>query len=284
MAPIVTLDFTHSTTINGRDETIDIKRIKAPRKIVRKSTLLPAEVECTQELAGEHTAEPIKDIETINRISRYLIEQGRYRDNLLFIMGINFGFRVSDLRMLKPHHIINPDYTFKRTFSFLEKKTKNTRKKKQNRHLGINDAVIEATILFLENTSAMRMDDYFFRSESNRGGNTNTPLSRMSIDRILKGIAKDLDLDIKMSSHSLRKTFGYHQMLMSGNDPRKLVILQKMFGHSSMAQTLDYIGITKEEMEEAYMNLNLGSLKSYPIDSIFNYDTTEDDSDTDMIS
>ena len=49
-------------------------------------------------------------------------------------------------------------------------------------------------------------------------------------------------------------------MVMSGNDPRKLLLLQKMFGHSSAAQTLDYIGITSEEIDDAYRNLNLGSI------------------------
>ena len=38
-------------------------------------------------------------------------------------------------------------------------------------------------------------------------------------------------------------------------------MLQKMLGHSSPMQTLDYIGITSEEIEDAYMKLNLGSKK-----------------------
>ena len=46
---------------------------------------------------------------------------------------------------------------------------------------------------------------------------------------------------------------------MSNNDPRKLMLLSKMLGHSSVSITLDYIGITGEEIEEAYRNLNLGS-------------------------
>ena len=41
-----------------------------------------------------------------------------------------------------------------------------------------------------------------------------------------------------------------------------LLLLQKMFGHSTSAQTLDYIGITGEEIEEAYMQLNLGGRRS----------------------
>ena len=84
----------------------------------------------------------------------------------------------------------------------------------------------------------------------------------------MKGIAKDLGLGNKMATHSLRKTFAYHQMVMSGNDPRKLLLLQKMFGHSTAAQTLDYIGITGEEIEEAYRKLNLGSARhNYLVDS-----------------
>ena len=106
---------------------------------------------------------------------------------------------------------------------------------------------------------SVSLSDFVFRSESNRGGNKNVPLSSQSIDRILKGIASDLNLNIKMSTHTLRKTFCYHQMLMSRNEPRKLLLLQKMLGHSSPAQTLDYIGITAEEIDEAYQSLNLGS-------------------------
>ena len=41
-----------------------------------------------------------------------------------------------------------------------------------------------------------------------------------------------------------------------------------MLGHSSPAQTLDYIGITAEEIDEAYKTLNLGSAThNYLVDS-----------------
>ena len=55
---------------------------------------------------------------------------------------------------------------------------------------------------------------------------------------------------------------------MSHNDSRKLLLLQKMLNHSSPAQTLDYIGITSEEIEDAYKKLNLGSQEyCYVLDS-----------------
>ena len=153
-------------------------------------------------------------------------------------------------------------------FSILEKKTKNTRARRRNRYITINTAVVEAVTLYLENTPGVRLSDYMFRSESNNGANLNKPIHRASVDTMLKGIARDLGLGNRMSTHTLRKTFAYHQMVMSGNDPRKLLLLQKMFGHSTAAQTLDYIGITSEEIDEAYRNLNLGSVTcNYLVDS-----------------
>ncbi len=239
---------------------IDISTLRASGRKLADGLISPATEEVTCELAPEHAAEPIKRMQDIERISRFCIVNGRFRDNMLFIVGINFGLRVSDLRMLRFSNLINPNNTFKDSFPVFEKKTRNTRKKKKNRYITINTAVVEAVTLYLENTPNISLSDYMFRSCSNRGGNQNKPLRAQSIDRILKGFAKDLDINVKMSTHTLRKTFCYHQMLMSYNDPRKLLLLQKMLGHSSPAQTLDYIGITEEEIEEAYRNLNLGSI------------------------
>lgn len=215
------------------------------------------------EIADSHTSEPIKDMGTIERISEYLISNNRYRDNMLFIVGINFGLRVSDLRLLRFSHLIDNNLFFKETFPILELKTKNTRKVKRNRYITINNAVIEAVTLFLKNTPNVKLDDYLFRSESNNGCCNNEPINRKSIDRILKNINDELDLGIHMSTHTLRKTFAYHQMLMSNNDPRKLMLLSKMLGHSSILITMDYIGITDDEIEDAYKNLNLGSKYNY---------------------
>lgn len=255
-------------SIRRNDSVIDTAQLRRSDRKLEAGLIAPATEPTHCELAPEHAAEPIKSIDDINRISRYLIDTGRYRDNMLFIVGINFGLRVSDLRVLRFSNLINDNLTFKDSFPVFEKKTRNTRKKKKNRYITINDAVIEAVTLYLQNTPEARLSDYMFRSESNRGGFKNEPLTIKSIDRILKGIAADLNITAKVSTHTLRKTFGYHQMLMSNNDSRKLLLLQKIFNHSTPAQTLDYIGITGEEIEEAYMKLNLGSTtQSYLVNS-----------------
>lgn len=260
----------------SRTGAIDITKLKQNTYKLRDGLISPADKDVSYKIASEHTSEPIKNIEDINRITQYLVDSQRWRDNMLFIVGINFGLRVSDLISLRFSHLINDNLTFKDKFPIVEKKTRNTRKVMKNRYLTINMAVIEAVTLYLEHTPGVKLSDYMFRSESS-GGNysednqndkENRPLSRSSVDRILKGIAKELNLNCKVSTHTLRKTFAYHQMVMSGNSQRKLLVLQKMFNHSSAAQTLDYIGITSEEIDEAYRALNLGSLTcSYLADS-----------------
>ena len=260
--------------IKSNTNVIDLEMLRRDDRRLKAGLIAPAVEDVSCELAEEHSAEPLKDIEDINRISQYLITQGRYRDNMLFIVGINSGLRVSDLRVLRFANLINDNFTFKDKFPVFEQKTRKTRKRKRNRYITINNAVIEAVTTYLEHTPNVRLSDYLFRSMSNNGRNMNAPLSVKSIDRILKNIASELNITVRVSTHTLRKTFCFHQMLMSNNDSRKLLLLQKMLGHSTPAQTLDYIGITSEEIEEAYMKLNLGSSKqNYLVDSdIVEYD------------
>ena len=257
MSNIIKVDFTTEST---ESNAIDVKAIQNSSRRLKTGLIAPASEKVKQELAQEHAAEPIKDMNDIIRITQYLINEERFRDNMLFIVGINFGLRVSDLRMLRFSNLINDDFTFRDRFPILEKKTKNTRKRQRNRYITINSAVIDAVTLYLENTPGVRLDDYMFKSVSNNSNGKNAPISKQGVDLMLKGVARDLGLGNRMATHSLRKTFAYHQMVMSGNDPRKLLLLQKMFGHSSAAQTLDYIGITSEEIDDAYRNLNLGSI------------------------
>lgn len=241
------------------NKPINVSSLVANTHKLNESLIAPAKEEVVSEVVKEHSAEAIKSIEDINRIIDYLIKNRRFRDNMMFVVGINFALRVSDLIRLRFSDLINDDLTFKVSFPVFEIKTRNTRKRKRNRYITINDAVKEAVILFLEHTPNVSLSDYMFRSESNHGINLNSPLDRSSVHRILKGIAKDLGLKNRMSSHTLRKTFCYHQMVMSHHDSRKLLLLQKMLGHSSPMQTLDYIGISNEEIEDAYLKLNLGS-------------------------
>lgn len=262
-----------------RDRKIDAKELRSNKRKLSPGLIAPADGEVESDVLVEHDAEPIKKLEDIYRISDYLVNNGRYRDNMLFILGINFGLRASDLRDLRFCYLINDNLTFKDNFNVFEHKTRETRKRKHNRQISINSAVMEAVTLYLEHTPDVKLDDYLFISESPHLGVDNEgklqPLSVRSMNRILKGIANDLHLNIRMSTHTLRKTFCYHQLLMGGNTQRKLLLLQKMLGHSSALQTLTYAGITADEIDKAYKGLNLGGSECY----IANTEITEERED-----
>ncbi len=92
MAQVIQFDFAKANS-----GVIDIATVQQSCRKLKAGLIAPAAEEVKQELASEHAAEPIKDMNDIIRISQFLIGQLRYRDNMLFIVGINFGLRVSDL-------------------------------------------------------------------------------------------------------------------------------------------------------------------------------------------
>ena len=153
---------------DAKNKVIDLQALQRSKVKSAAGLIAPAKEETHCELAPEHAAEPIKSLDDIYAISEFLISNKRYRDNMLFIVGINFGLRVSDLRMLRFSNLINDNFTFRDNFPVFEKKTRNTRKRKKNRYITINTAVIEAVTLYLENTPGVTLSDYLFRSESNR--------------------------------------------------------------------------------------------------------------------
>lgn len=71
--------------------------------------------------------------------------------------------------------------------------------------------------------------------------------------KALNKAAEVVDLKERVGTHTLRKTFGYHAY-QSGV---RLAVLQKLFNHSAPSVTLVYIGITQDELDDVYLNLNL---------------------------
>lgn len=63
-------------------------------------------------------------------------------------------------------------------------------------------------------------------------------------------------IEYKVSTHSLRKTFGYWIHQLHPFDPDCLISLSKLFNHSSVQQTMDYIGLTTEKNRKYVNNHN----------------------------
>ena len=109
---------------------IDIAALRSSNRKLADGLISPATESVTSELVEEHAAEPIKSMDDIERISKFCIASRRFRDNMLFIVGINFGLRVSDLRVLRFSDIINPNNT-KTAFLFLKRKPATQERKRR---------------------------------------------------------------------------------------------------------------------------------------------------------
>ena len=186
---------------------------------------------------GSHiSVEPIRSQKDIKLIKKIL--QDSPRNFCLFILGINTNLRASDLLKIKVEQVrhLQPG----EEISLKEKKTQKPRR------INLNRACIEA-IQSLLNSIKYENDDFLFLSNRK---NKNA-LTVSSLSTLVKKWCKDINLKGNYASHTLRKTWGYHQRVTFGVGIPELMVC---FNHTSQKQTLDYLCVQPEEIKSIYKN------------------------------
>jgi len=178
--------------------------------------------------------EPIKDLKSIKRIKRIL--RNRRRDLCLFTLGINTAYRANELVSITVGQV---DYLT--AGDRLELKQS---KNKKYRSTTLNEIVIDAIENWLAVHPDRRPGAPLFPSHKTKAALTSGTLTSM-----VKGWCKEIGLRGNYGSHTLRKTWGYHQRKTFG---QPTALLTRAFGHSSEWQTLEYLCIQPEEIEELY--------------------------------
>ena len=181
--------------------------------------------------------EPIKNKKDIATLKKLL--QDKPRDLALFTIGINTNLRASDLLRLKVNKVrlLNPQKG-ENEIEIVEKKTGKPRR------ITMNKTCIEA-IKTLLSSETFSDDDYLFKSQRRE------VLTVPSTVRLVKSWCKVINLKGNYGSHTLRKTWGYHQRVTFGVDLPRLMVC---FNHSTQRQTLDYLCIQPEEIKDVYEN------------------------------
>ena len=179
--------------------------------------------------------EPIRKRKDIDLIKKLLSDKPR--DLALFILGINTNLRASDLLRLTVGHVKHL-----KEGDALEINEKKTGKP---RRVTLNKACIESIQALLE-AGGYQDVDYLFKSQRS------AVLTVPTVSNMVKAWCKEINLKGNYGSHTLRKTFGYHQRVTFGVD---LPTLMVCFNHSTQKQTLDYLCIQAEEIKDVYMNV-----------------------------
>lgn len=181
-----------------------------------------------------NSVSPIRDQEKIEKMKNILKRQS-FRNYFLFVAGINIGVRIGDLLRLKVGDV--------RGRSHIIIREQKTGKEKMFR---INENLQKEIGLY---TGGMPDEEFLFLSR--QGGSR--PLSRISAWRIINKAARIAGMTEEVGTHTLRKTFGYHFYKMS----KDIVMLQKIFNHSSPAITLRYIGVTQDAIDRSLDSFSL---------------------------
>lgn len=189
--------------------------------------------------------QPIRERKKVEAMRKYL-RGSNLRDYCLFVLGVNSGLRVSDLLNLDVGDVIDNKGVLKDRITFRELKTKNTR---NNREINfpISDTAKRALTEYLA-TRNYELDEPLFMSRKK-----GAPLQRAQAWKVINDAAKAVGITDRIGTHTLRKTFAYHAY-QAGVD---IIQIQQLLGHKSPSITLAYMGITQEQLDQVYLNLNL---------------------------
>jgi integrase len=157
----------------------------------------------------------------------------------LWKFGVNTALRISDLLDLRYTQL---DIEA-RQFELIEGKTG------KKRSVGLNSGAIG---VIESRRKKWPLDVYLFQTHSNRTASmASKPLNRSTVARAFSEIGDILKL--KLGTHSMRKTRGWAMY----SDGVPVEMISKVLNHSTTAVTMRYLGITKEEVLQTYVDYEL---------------------------
>lgn len=157
----------------------------------------------------------------------------RSKDNpnfgLLIVVGINVGLRINDLLHLTYEQLKKDEFTV------TESKNGNKRKIKVT-------APIKRALEHFKEDLTYELNGHPFTSQKG---------SIYSVQRV-NVLLKEYFKGTRISSHSLRKTWGRYIWESSNHSPKALTLLNQHFGHANFTDTKRYLGIRQDEMDSVF--------------------------------
>ena len=185
--------------------------------------------------------DPIRDKNQLNQIADYWLKLKNFRNYAIIVTGACTALRISDLLRLKWNDVYDAENdTFRSHVTIKEKKTG------KEKTIALNPKVIASFRQYLPH----RRGEYIFSSNRKK---EDKAISRVQAWRIVREAAIAIKAAGKITCHSLRKTFGY----FAWKDGVMPAMLMDIFNHSSFDVTRCYLGITQDDRDSVYLNLQL---------------------------
>jgi integrase len=197
---------------------------------------------CTKK-KGKTEVQPFWNIEDIQNMIEYFQIKEQWHHYLTFMLGLLLGRRVGDTLKLKWSDLYYENGKMKDETDLAEEKTKKLTR------ICICGAAKTAILLYIEKTGINPMEDLEAPVFPSNSAKRKDAAYRVAFK---KG-ADYCDINYPVSTHSTRKTFGFWSRKLHPYDVDSMEILQKIYNHSSVQITMDYIGLTWER-EKAYFH------------------------------
>ena len=198
----------------------------------------------------KRAADPITDPSLLRAVLATLRAGGKYgpRNEMIFKVGVASGRRCGDVLNLQVREVWDAAHNAVRPgIRYWDQKTR--------RWLAFYlDEGMRAELEAYLREAGIPLDDpdaYIFPSQK-KG-----PMSVDAYGKILDKVAEKLGLQgvLHLSTHSMRKTFGYNGFRANGSE-----FVTDALGHYNEKNTLTYLGIDAEYLRAGYEELEMSSL------------------------
>lgn len=202
-------------------------------------------------------ARPFLQDEAI-RLSRSYRGRCGLRNRTMILLGVNTGFRISELLQLRLKDVVDP---FGNLTDHVKVARKYMKKKKAGRTVPLTlaaKAALRPLILQMEFQQYFLDSDFLFRSDR-----TNSHITRQQAWRIIKEGCLKCHITGSISTHSLRKTFAknvhddFKQQVAAGNPVDVLLEVSKALGHTDINSTTKYLSFDRENLNQTLERIGI---------------------------
>lgn len=177
--------------------------------------------------------EPIRNRDDVRLMMEWLTlhsaikESDRQRNLMLFLAGVNLGFRIGDIVKLKVKHVKGWHV------QIVDEKTDKPTKRKMPKKFKV------AMRKYIEDK---KDEDYLFPSRNGK----HQHIKPNTAYKIIKRAAEEVGLE-NIATHSMRKTFG----LFMYEQTKDVALIMDLLNHSSQSISLRYIGKNQDSQDRA---------------------------------
>lgn len=220
------------------------------------------EVTMRTKKSGKTEVQPFRNPEDIRNMLNYFREHKMYDEFLTFVFGMLLARRIGDVLTLKWSDFYEENGQKKEILNTLiEQKTDKTI------DISITKVLWKYIDWYCEITNTTPMEkfnkDIFWCKQKADLGKKYSKKEyayaiRKQADSFRHQFKKAADVfGIKdVSTHSLRKTFGYIAHQMNQYDPDNLFVLQTTLGHESIETTKRYIGVIRDKAVDMFNDVS----------------------------